>query len=103
MIERDAVASLRGRAAPRNGISWGGLLTAQNTQQATTDSTINSPVRGLRLGGDADHLAVLLHHLKLPLPNRPKRIANVVETLAPQKAPKRRSPDPSKSIKFYLH
>ena len=60
MIERDAVASLRprpcgpplrGRAAPRNGISRGGLLTAQNTQQATTDSTLNSPVRGLRLGG----------------------------------------------------
>ena len=53
MIERDAVASLRGRAAPRNGISRGGLLTAQNTQQATTDSTLNSPVRGLRLGGGA--------------------------------------------------
>ena len=53
MIERDAVASPRGRAAPRNGISRGGLLTAQNTQQATTDSTLNSPVRGLRLGGGA--------------------------------------------------
>ena len=53
MIERDAVASLRGRAAPRNGISRGGLLTAQNTQQATTGSTLNSPVRGLRLGGGA--------------------------------------------------
>jgi transposase len=32
-----------------------------------------------------DHLAVLLHQLKLPLPNRPKRIANVVETMAPKK------------------
>ena len=51
MIERDAVASLRRRAAPRNGISRGGLLTAQNTQQVTTDSTLNSPVRGLSLGG----------------------------------------------------
>ena len=28
-----------------------------------------------------DHLAILLQHLKLPLPNRPKRIANVVQTL----------------------
>ena len=29
-----------------------------------------------------DHLAILLQRLKLPLPNRPKRIANVVQTLA---------------------
>ncbi len=51
MIERDAVASFRRRAAPRDGISRGGLLTAQNTQQATTDSTLNSPVRALKIGG----------------------------------------------------
>ena len=31
-----------------------------------------------------DHLAILLQRLGLPLPNRPKRIANVVETLTPK-------------------
>jgi len=28
------------------------------------------------------HLAILLQHLDLPLPNRPKRIQNVVQTFA---------------------
>jgi hypothetical protein len=62
MNGRDAVASLRprpcgpplrGRATLRDGVSRGGLVTARNTEQATTDSTLNSPVRGLRLGGGA--------------------------------------------------
>jgi hypothetical protein len=59
MIASDAVATLRprpsgpplrGRATLRNGIIEGRLVGRQNTRQGTAGSTLNSPIRGRRLG-----------------------------------------------------
>lgn len=63
MIASDAVAAfrprpsgppLRGRATLRDGIIEGRLVGRQNTEQGTAGSTLNSPIRGLRLGAGAD-------------------------------------------------
>ena len=41
-----------------------------------------SPIRLRTVNKPEKHLAILLQHLGLPLPNRPKKIQNVVETFA---------------------
>jgi len=59
MTPSDAVASLRprpfgpplrGRAPQSDGIISRRLVGRQNTKQGTAGSTLNSPIRGLRLG-----------------------------------------------------
>lgn len=59
MIASDAAATLRprpsgpplrGRAPLRDGIIEGQPVGRQNTEQGTAGSTLNSPIRGLRLG-----------------------------------------------------
>ncbi len=42
------------------------------------------PLRLRTVNKPEKHLAILLQHLGLPLPNRPKQIQNVVETFAPK-------------------
>ena len=62
MIASDTVAPLRprpsgpplrGRAALRNGIIEGRLVGRRNTEQGLAGSTLNSSMRGLRLGAGA--------------------------------------------------
>ena len=68
MIASDAVAALRprpsgpplrGRAALRNGIIEGRLVGRRNTEQGLAGSTLNSPIRGLRLGAGANKWSIL--------------------------------------------
>ena len=45
-----------------------------------------TPIRLRTVETPAPRVRVLLHHLGLKLPNRPKRIQNVVQTLTPKKS-----------------
>lgn len=51
-------------------------------------------VRLRRVNRPEPRLAILLQHLGLPLPNRPKRIQNVVTKIAPQIAQRQQNQHP---------
>jgi len=69
-------------------------MAAVHSMDAILPTRAGQDVRLRRVNRPEPRLAILLQHLGLPLPNRPKRIQNVVTKIAPQIAQRQQNQHP---------